>query len=204
MDSTKSRLFNHASRILVGFLIFKAFNYFQSAESASLDQQQQQNSSAICSLENVQQFASNQSKLGANSDTKQAWDWYNKCNYEFVSNNSLSPKVKASVDEWLGLDLTKASANQLFWAYQLALAQPKPQIQDPEMSRDCEKMTQSYDSYRDITMHLAPYIQIDPNNWMDGDEDDESSGKTKTIGDTERQLLNFVEYSRFCNFMTVI
>lgn len=200
--TARNRILHCASRLLVGFLLFKAFSYAKSTEAATTLTR-----GTTCSLASVQVWAQNKLQENAeksDSSNQEARDWLKRCNQEFLASNSISPTVKSAVDEWLGLDLAKASANQLFWAYQVAIASPKPEKVDEEFKRECDQMSASYDAYRDITANLAPFIQVDPSTiWMEADESNEAN-KEPTVSEDERKLVNFVEYSRHCNFMSLL
>lgn len=188
----RSVLFSIASRLLVGYLIFKTFGATRVAESASVI-----DASNSCSASKLQDSINEAiAKYGAigtgkSSVSKVAVELFKKCNVEFLEKNSISEDVRQTVNTWLDMDLGKSEADNLMVAYQQALINPKPKITE-KFASDCKGMKESYESFRDNTIELGKYVDV-------------ASGALLTedgqVSENERALFNYVIYSQMCSLL---
>lgn len=175
-------LLSLASRVLLGYLIFE-FDIFSRAKAASFDL----SNTESCNPDSIQQFLS---ENHGNTDNIQAI--YERCREQFLSENEVSLNVKQTVDEWIGTDLSKADANEIFLAYQLAIFRPKPENTSEEFTRDCELMFNRFEAYCEATEPLTYYVDNNIDSMLaDGDTDRKSD-------EQERDLINFVQYTQLC------
>jgi len=173
-----------AGRILLTLLIFKTVAQVIDAAPTS---------ASPCSKERIQLTLDQNVAQNNSSDLKQtASDLYLQCGAEFLTNNPISPKVKETVDTWIGLDLGKANPTQLFLIYQIGLNKPKAENEDAEFVRDCEQMLGEYNSFRKNTEPLSKLIDIDMNSLLAGEGDFSSN---------ELKVLMFAEYAQFCDIL---
>lgn len=193
-STQKNALLNLAGRILVGYLIFKAFNANKVADSASVGE-----SNDNCSSDKLRDSINkaiasygSSTENGESSVNKVAVDLFKKCNAEFVNKNPISKEVKQTVDAWLDMELDKSEVKSLYVAYQQALINERPEKISAEFKNQCKAMKAAYESFRDNTIELAKHIDV-------------SSGALLTddgqVSDDELYLFNFAQYSQFCNLL---
>lgn len=188
-SSAKDILMSVAGRMLVGYLIFKAFGASTLADSASVNDG--------CSAEALRNSMKESiATYGSSEDgqvSQAAIGLFKKCNAEFVAKNRVSEDVKKTVDDWLGMELDQADPKSLFMAYQQALMNEKPEETSEAFKDDCKNMGWAYELFRDNTVELAKYIDVSSGALLMEDGQ---------VSADERALFNFVQYSQFCSLLT--
>lgn len=170
-----------AGRMLIGYFVFKVLVSMRT-EASPVDSSDDDQ----CSTAGLKQFLGSTGNL-SKEDVELM---YEHCRGQFLDANKLSASVKQTVDDWIGTDLSKAETNQIFLIYELALTTPKPEKVSKQFERDCDKMVEQFQNYRDSIEPLTNHMDINLDSLLtDGSEE---------IDDQERELFNFVQYSQFC------
>ena len=192
VSSNLARMFfSVAGRVLVGYVLFRMFALWR-VEAAELSGYNtvgaEDTNFPACDYKSIEQFVAKTSL-----DKKQIQAAYENCRDEFVASNQISPIVKQTVDSWIGTDLSRAEDNQMFLIYQLVLNSRVPKIEDANFATDCNKMFDQFENFRDYTDPLAEQIDIDLNTLL--------MGGNEQIDEQDRQLLTFIQYTRFCKYI---
>lgn len=186
---TRSMMISLTSRLLVAYLIYRLSAGQQVVESAPADTIGASGKLDHCTAGNVQQ-AVQQFKGDKESVGQAAKQLYEQCSSEFLEHNPISADVKQTVDSWLGSDLSEAPASELFMLYQQALLNSKPTETSAKFTEDCKKMIQSYIRFGRITSPLTERIDINMNLLLAGGGE---------ISSEDRKLLNYAQYTMFCD-----
>lgn len=185
---SKSHLLSIAGRIIVGFLVARYISSHKllGSEAASF------NEPPMCSHENLAQlFESEKTDTETNSLAQKLLE---TCTDEFLRNNSINPTVKRIVDEWLGLELSEATALQLLEAYERVLQNERPESnEDPEFVEGCKEMLKRYEEFRDTTSILADSVDGSA-IVVDGGAESEYAGSQGA-----KSLLSYAQYGLFCS-----
>jgi hypothetical protein len=173
-----------AGRVLVGYLLFKIFTSMRA--DAAPTTSNNTDASDLCTAEGLQEFLEQTGSL-TGDDIELA---YQHCRGRFLDESTISPEVKQTIDDWVGTDLGKAETNQIFLAYELALVGQRPERLSENFVADCHRMVGQFQAFRDSLEPLMSRVEIDLDSLL--------AGGSEEIEDDERQLLNFVQYSQFC------
>ena len=170
-----------AGRVLIGYFLFKIL-FILSAQASPIEQQADE----ICSPAGMQALLGSSDSIS----TEEAELLYIECRDQFLDNNKVSPSVKATVDDWIGTDLSKAEANEIFLALELALTSPKPERVSEQFQLDCRSMSDRFLTYYDTIEPLTSHMDLDLDSLLGGGNNE--------IDDQERELFIYVQYSQFC------
>lgn len=187
--SARNMLMSVTGRMLVGYLIFKAFGASRLAESASVSD----GCSAEALKNSIKESIATYGSADNDQVSKAAIGLFKECNAEFVAKNRISQDVKQTVDDWLDMELDQADPKSLFVAYQQALINEKPKELSDAFKDDCKNMGWAYELFRNNTIELAEYIDVSSGALLTED------GK---VSADERALFNFVQYSQFCSLLS--
>lgn len=197
-------------RLLIGYLMYRlATNKVEALQITTSKQASSSSSSSlssfmhspqeefVCTIENINQKIDE--SLDENNVEQVAGELFSKCRKQFVDKNHVSPIVKETVDKWLNIDLSTASSEQRWEAYQVALMSSETQRIDNRLFiDDCINMEKSYELYQTDISQLADYINIQDDWWLPGKQDDDIN----SINDSEtKDLMNYAQYTLFCSAM---
>lgn len=182
---SKSHILSIAGRVIVGFLVARYITSQRlGGEAAAF------NEPSVCSAKNLAQTLEN-AKVDTETNSL-ANQLLETCTNEFLRNNTIDPVVKKTVDEWLGLDLSQATALQLLEAYEKVLNQRPETNEDPKFVEGCKTMLKRYEEFRDTTSILADSI--------DGSAIVVNEGDPSLAGSqSARNLLSYAQYGLFCS-----
>lgn len=185
---SRSQLLSVAGRLIVGFLVARYISSQRlGGEAASVGQP------SMCNRENLAQiFADAKTDTETNSLANELLE---TCTSEFLRNNTINPAVKKTIDEWLGMDLSQASALQLLEAYERVLNERPENNDELDFVEGCREMLKKYEEFRDTTSILAD--SVDGSAIVVNESNEESDGFSTTEG--AKTLLSYAQYGLFCS-----